>query len=94
MSADGRSPEQSTVLIPDCNVRFAYVYVGDTFVHLELVRQGQAVLYTVLPNIAHVEDYRKAQQEAREARRGMWDQDKPLDVRPDCYRKLKKEREC
>ena len=39
-------------------------------VNLEMVRQGQAVTYTVPPNVAHVEDYHKAQQEAREA--GPW----------------------
>jgi endonuclease YncB( thermonuclease family) len=50
----------------------AYVYVGDLFVNLELIRQGQAVVHTVPPNIAHVGEYRKAQQEAREAGRGRW----------------------
>ena len=45
----------------------AYVYVDETFVNLELIRQGQAVLYTVPPNVAHVEAYRTAQDEAREA---------------------------
>src|SRR5207302_4566860 len=34
----------------------AYVYVGEMLVNLELVRQGQAVLYTVPPNVAHVEE--------------------------------------
>ena len=72
----------------------AYVYVGEMLVNAEMVRQGQAVLYTVPPNVAHVEDYQKAQQEAREAGRGGWDREKPLDVNPDCYRKLKKGREC
>ena len=50
----------------------AYVYVGDLFVNLELIRQGQAVMYSAPPNVAHVEEYRKAQQEAREAGRGLW----------------------
>jgi len=59
-----------------------------------MVRQGEAVIYTVPPNVAHVEDYRKAQQEAREAGRGVWDREKPLDVNPDCYRKQKNGREC
>jgi len=72
----------------------AYVYVGEMLVNLEMVRQGQAVLYTVPPNVAHVEDYQKAQQEAREAGRGVWDRDKPMNVNPDCFRKLKKGREC
>jgi len=71
-----------------------YVYVGEMLVNLELVRQGQAVLYTVPPNVAHVEDYQKAQLEARAAGRGVWNFEKPLDVAPDCYRKMKKGREC
>ena len=50
----------------------AYVYVGDLFVNLELIRQGQAVMYSAPPNVAHVDEYRKAQQEAREAGRGLW----------------------
>ena len=72
----------------------AYVYAGDTFVNLEMVRQGQAVVYTVPPNVAHVEEYRKAQVEAREAGRGVWNPYQPLDVMPDCYRKRQKGREC
>jgi hypothetical protein len=35
-------------------------------VNLEMVRQGQAVIYTVPPNVAHVDEYRQAQTEARE----------------------------
>jgi endonuclease YncB( thermonuclease family)/osmotically-inducible protein OsmY len=50
----------------------AYVYVGDLFVNLELIRQGHAVMYSAPPNVAHVEEYRKAEQEAREAGRGLW----------------------
>ena len=61
----------------------AYVYVGEMLVNLEMVRQGQAVLYTVPPNVAHVEEYIKAQSEARQAGRGVWDQQKPLDVPPE-----------
>jgi micrococcal nuclease len=61
----------------------AYVYVGEILVNLEMIRQGQAVLYTVPPNAAHVEEYRKAQLEARQAGRGVWGRQKPLDVPPD-----------
>ena len=52
------------------------------------------MIYTVPLNVAHVEDYRKAQTEARDAGRGVWDRDRPLDVNPDCYRKLKNGRAC
>jgi micrococcal nuclease len=58
----------------------AYIYVGEMFVNWELVRQGHAVVYTVPPNAAHVDEYGKAQTEAREAGRGVWNPDKPLQV--------------
>jgi endonuclease YncB( thermonuclease family) len=72
----------------------AYVYLGDRFVNAELVRAGHAVMYTVPPNVAHVDEYQKAQVEAREAGRGVWDATHPLNVTPDCYRKLKRGRNC
>ena len=72
----------------------AYIYVGDLFINAEMIRHGQAVLYTVPPNGAHVEEYREAQTEAREAGRGVWNPDKPLEVQPDCFRKRKMGREC
>jgi micrococcal nuclease len=50
----------------------AYVWVGDTFVNLELVRQGYANAYTVLPNVRHTDAFVLAEQEAREAELGMW----------------------
>lgn len=56
----------------------AYVYVGGTFVNLEMVRQGHAVLDTVLPNVLHEAEYRKAQEEARRAGRGVWNPTKLL----------------
>jgi micrococcal nuclease len=93
---DGKSVRLETdITIRDQYRRLlAYVYVGEILVNLELVRQGQAVLYTVPPNVAHVEEYRKAQAEARDAGRGVWNPEKPLTVEPDCYRKQKKGKEC
>ncbi|MDO8622494.1 MAG: thermonuclease family protein [bacterium] len=50
-----------------------YVYLPDgTFVNLELARQGFAPAYTYPPNNAHVEEFRLAAREAREAKRGLW----------------------
>ncbi len=49
-----------------------YVYVGDTFINLELVREGYAQVDTVPPNIAHKEDFVVAQKEARENQKGLW----------------------
>ena len=45
----------------------AYVWAGDTFVNLELVRQGYATAYTVPPNVLHADAFVQAEREAREA---------------------------
>jgi micrococcal nuclease len=68
----------------------AYVCTGETLVNLELVRQGYAVVYTVPPNVAHLEKYQHAQNEAREAGRGVWDPEQPLMVSPSCFRNPQK----
>jgi len=52
----------------------AYMYrVSDgLFVNADLVRQGYAQAYTVPPNVAHVDEFRALQAEARDAGRGLW----------------------
>ena len=72
----------------------AYVYLDGLFINAEMIRRGQAIIYTLPPNVAHVEEYKKAQEEARQGRRGVWNPANPLTVKPDCYRKQKKGREC
>jgi micrococcal nuclease len=52
----------------------AHVFVGDTHVNLELIRQGYANLYTVPPNVKYSDEFLAAEREAREARRGLWAQ--------------------
>jgi len=50
-----------------------YVYTEDgLFVNLALVACGLAVVSTYPPDVAHVEEYVAAQEEAREAGRGFW----------------------
>jgi len=49
-----------------------YIYIGDTFVNLELVKQGFAYSYSYPPDIKYQSQFVKAQQEAREAKRGLW----------------------
>lgn len=49
-----------------------YVYQGNTFVNLELVRLGYAYAYSYPPSVAHESDFRTAQEEARAAKRGLW----------------------
>ena len=50
----------------------AYVWAGDVFVNLELVRQGYANAYTLPPNVHYADGFVQAEQEAREAERGLW----------------------
>ena len=50
----------------------AYVWTGDTFLNLELVRQGYANAYTLPPNVRYADGFVQAEQEAREAGLGMW----------------------
>jgi endonuclease YncB( thermonuclease family) len=52
----------------------AHVFVGDTHVNLELVRQGYANVYTVPPNVKYNDDFLAAEREARDHQRGLWEQ--------------------
>lgn len=54
-----------------------YFYVGDRFVNGEIVRQGLAYCYTWKPNVAHVEELRELQREARAEGLGLWALDAP-----------------
>jgi len=49
-----------------------YIWVGDTFINLELVKQGFAYSYSYPPDIKYQDQIVKAQQEATEAKRGLW----------------------
>ena len=49
-----------------------YVYVDDTFVNAELVKQGLAYAYAYPPDTKHQDYLEKLEQEARQAGRGMW----------------------
>jgi micrococcal nuclease len=50
----------------------AYVYVDDTMINAELVRQGYAQVATYPPNVKYQELFLTLQREAREAKRGLW----------------------
>lgn len=49
-----------------------YVYVGDTFVNLQLLADGFAQLLTYPPDVRYNEQLRAATAEARQAKRGLW----------------------
>jgi len=49
-----------------------YVWLDDVLVNLELVKRGFAYSYSYPPDIKYQDQFLKAQQEAREAKRGLW----------------------
>ena len=52
----------------------AYVYVGDLMLNAEIVRQGYAQVVTSPPNVKYQELFLQLQREAREAKRGLWEE--------------------
>ena len=67
-------------------------YVAIKLLNEELLRQGHAVLATREPNVKHVEKLKKAQSEARDAKRGVWDEKEPLPEAPEKFVAKKKDR--
>jgi micrococcal nuclease len=51
-----------------------YVYAGSTFVNAELVRAGYAYVYPedLFPQVEHYDLLKQAEEEARQAGRGIW----------------------
>ena len=49
-----------------------YIWVDDVLINLELVKQGFAYSYSYPPDIKYQEQFVKAQEEAREAKEGLW----------------------
>lgn len=68
----------------------AYAYVGKTFINYELVRQGYAMLLTYPPNVAHVEEFTRAQKLAREEGKGIWNPKDGLNQSPRDFRRQKR----
>ncbi len=50
----------------------AYVFAGDTFVNLEIIRQGWAIAFTDPQNKKYAELFQKAQSEAQQLQVGFW----------------------
>lgn len=50
----------------------AYVYSGENFVNLEIVKNGLAVSETIQPNVSHQDEILNAQKYARENCLGIW----------------------
>ena len=52
--------------------RLAWVWRGERLLNEPVVRDGWVVLYTIPPNVRHVERLERAQRLAREGRAGLW----------------------
>ena len=63
-----------------------YLHSGGTFVNLELVKQGYAMLYTSPPNVAHSAEFVAAQIQARTAKRNLWQDMGGLRIEPYAFR--------
>jgi micrococcal nuclease len=63
-----------------------FVYVGPTFVNLELVKHGHAMVLTYAPNVSRHALFSQAQRQARAAGRGIWNPQQPLTESPHTYR--------
>lgn len=50
----------------------AYVYVDGKMVNEELLKQGYAKIFTIPPNIKHIDRFKTAQFQAKQAKRGIW----------------------
>ncbi|MEW6087964.1 MAG: thermonuclease family protein [bacterium] len=72
--------EYDMVQVDKYNRVLAYVFAGNIFVNAELIKQGYAMLYTIPPNIKYTELFIKLQKEARENKRGLWEEvsDEPV----------------
>lgn len=49
-----------------------YVFVGDTFTNMEMVKEGYATVYIVEPDEKYYLEFKKAEKEARESKLGLW----------------------
>lgn len=70
--------EYDVVPVDQYGRTLAHVFVGDTHINLELIRQGYANTYTVPPNVKYADELLAAEREAREDQRGLWAQSAAL----------------
>jgi len=56
----------------------AYVYVGDTFVNAEIVKNGMAYSAAYPPNTKHQEEFNSLEREARDKKLGIWAEKKKI----------------
>jgi len=54
------------------NRLLAYVYVDDTFVNAELIKEGYAKVFTIRPNTKYADEFLILQRRARREKKGIW----------------------
>lgn len=55
-----------------------YIYIGDTFINMEMVKSGYAVSYPFYPDNMYKDEFSSAQKEAVLAKRGMWEPEEEI----------------
>jgi len=58
-----------------------YVFLGDLFVNLEMVKRGFANIYTCPPDVKYADDILEAERYARENNMGLWELSETSDIR-------------
>jgi len=74
----GLTLNKSVILVKDVSERdrygrlLRYLYVGNLFVNLEMVKQGYASAYTYPPDVKYSASFLAAEREARSKKVGLW----------------------
>jgi len=63
--------------VKDNELFLAYVYQDSVFVNAEIIKQGYGSVFIVSPNVKFASEFIKLEAEAKQAKRGMWEQVRP-----------------
>ncbi len=69
----------------DNTQRWGYVWLDKQLVNEEMLRTGNAILATQVPNVKYVERLQAAQKQARTKERGVWNPKEPLPEPPSTF---------
>lgn len=76
----------------DNTQRWGYIWLEKQLANEEMLRTGNALLATQVPNVKYVERLQAAQKQAREKERGVWNPREPLPEPPSKFRAQQKEK--
>jgi len=63
--------------VQDKEFFLAYVYQDNVFVNTEIIKQGYGSVFIISPNVKFASEFLKLEQEARQAKLGIWSEQKP-----------------